>query len=227
MRTKGSKNKGLTAEEYKELFEKYKGDVLFENEEARQMVKHKPYLFITDKGRVLSVKKDRIRVRKQTQRVQKYSNDTKGSNERKHCVCILIDGKPKVYYTHLLVAEYFSDKISSFVTGDEDKTIIHHIKGYDPTSDSNNNVNNLIRMNPRTHLLMHSMGVKSTEEERQKWRERIYRVIGDKHCMFYKSPDGQYSGVLPLTDKEFELLSNSEEYKNKFLENHLEKKGII
>lgn len=223
------KDKKLTQEEYKELFEKYKKDVLLAGEEARQMINlnHRPHLFITSKGRILSVGRERIKVLKQTLRAQTYTRKQDGNNEKKHCICINIGGKRKVYYVHLLVAEYFPDKISSFITGDEEKTVIHHIKGYDPTSDRNNEINNLIRLNQDVHCLTHSMKIKPLPEVKQKWRAKVDKALNGKHCLFYKDPDGEYSGVIALTDNEFELLSNSEEYKNKFLENYLEKKGII
>ena len=221
------RDKKLTEKEYKELFEKYKNDVLHENEEARQMINHRSHLFITDRGRILSVGYNGVKIMKQTLRAQKYSNRVNGSNERKHCICInSVDGKRKVYYVHLLVAEYFP--IDSFVTGDEDNTIIHHIKGYDSSSDNNNGVNNLIRLNQDIHLLSHHMGIKPSDEERQKWRAKVDKALNGKHCLFYKDPDGEYAGIIPLTDDEFERLKNAtEEDKNKFLENHLEKKGII
>ena len=79
------KEKKLSQEEYRNLFEKYKNEVLLENEEARQMINHRPHLFITSKGRVLSVGRERIKVLKQTLRAQTYTRKQDGNNEKKHC----------------------------------------------------------------------------------------------------------------------------------------------
>ncbi|MBE6964571.1 MAG: hypothetical protein E7441_00880 [Ruminococcaceae bacterium] len=213
------RDKKLTDQEYKELFDKYKNDVLLENESARQMINHRSHLFITDRGRVLSVGTKGIKIMKQSLRAQTYSNDSEGLNEKKHCICINISGKNRVYAVHRLVGEYFSDKITAFVTDNNKPTVIHHIKSYNPDSEDNNAVGNLLRINQNVHALLHRFAKLETLTEREECAKKLELAINGRKCDIFLSLNGDMIGLIPINNGVETTTQSATEY--------LKQKGII
>ena len=157
--------KERTSSEYLQMFNKIKGTLLTDDENAAQMVNHNPMYFITNKGRIFSLAKKEPHEMSQVQRAAGVAKKNSiGSNSRKASVMLCINGKGKLHYVHRLVAEYFPHK--TFVPeGYEGDTVIHHICGYNPDkTHESNRADNLLEMPRSTHKILHDMPYEPSEE---------------------------------------------------------------